>query len=45
MRRLIEGYLAHRGLVPGDIFCASYPRSGSVWLRIMLIEMLAGDAT
>ncbi len=35
----------HRGLRPEDLFLASYPRSGSVWMRFILVEMLSGDAT
>ena len=34
-------YLRHRGLQADDVFIASYPRSGSTWLRFMLYEMLA----
>jgi hypothetical protein len=30
----------HRGLKPRDIFVASYPRSGSTWLRFLLFEAL-----
>jgi hypothetical protein len=30
----------HRGLKPNDIFVASYPRSGSTWLRFLLFEAL-----
>lgn len=30
----------HRGLNPKDIFVASYPRSGSTWLRFLLFEAL-----
>lgn len=30
----------HRGLTPGDVFVASYPRSGSTWLRFLLFETL-----
>lgn len=30
----------HRGLNPNDIFVASYPRSGSTWLRFLLFETL-----
>ncbi len=36
----------HRGLNPADAFVASYPRSGSTWLRFLLLELLtrAGGA-
>ncbi len=30
----------HRGLTPRDVFVASYPRSGSTWLRFLLFETL-----
>lgn len=33
----------HRGLNPSDAFVASYPRSGSTWLRFLLLELLADD--
>jgi len=33
----------HRGLQPQDVFLASYPRSGSTWLRFMLFEILCGE--
>lgn len=33
----------HLGLKPQDIFQASYPRSGSTWLRFMLFEVLRGE--
>lgn len=33
----------HLGLKPQDAFLASYPRSGSTWLRFMLYEILCGD--
>jgi hypothetical protein len=32
----------HRGLGPHDCFVASYPRSGSTWLRFLLAEVLTG---
>jgi hypothetical protein len=35
----------HRGLERRDVFLACYPRSGSVWLRFLLVELLAGDAS
>ena len=36
----------HRGLNPSDAFVASYPRSGSTWLRFLLLDLLtrAGEA-
>lgn len=33
----------HIGLKPQDIFLASYPRSGSTWLRFMLYQILTGE--
>ncbi len=35
----------HRHFRPGDAFVGSYPRSGSTWLRFMLLEILAGQAS
>jgi len=35
----------HRGFRPSDVFVGSYPRSGSTWLRFMLLEILAGQAS
>lgn len=32
----------HRGLTQHDVFLGSYPRSGSTWLRFMLLEILTG---
>jgi len=36
-------WLRHRGLTPEDVFIASYPRSGSTWLRFLLLELLTRD--
>src|SRR5438067_8355273 len=33
-------WMRHRGLNRNDVFVASYPRSGSTWLRFMLFETL-----
>jgi sulfotransferase family protein len=33
----------HLGLKPQDMFLASYPRSGSTWLRFMLFQTLTGE--
>jgi estrone sulfotransferase len=33
-------WIRHRGLKRNDVFVASYPRSGSTWLRFMLFEIL-----
>lgn len=35
-------WLRHRGFRPEDVFLASYPRSGSTWLRFMVYEALTG---
>jgi hypothetical protein len=32
----------HQGVSVRDVFLASYPRSGSTWLRFMLLEVLTG---
>jgi hypothetical protein len=32
----------HRGLVPADVFIASYPKSGVTWTRFVLFEMISG---
>jgi hypothetical protein len=34
-------WIRHRGLSASDVFIASYPRSGSTWLRFLLFEILA----
>lgn len=36
-------WIQHRGLGANDVFVASYPRSGSTWLRFMLFELLTGQ--
>src|SRR5579862_9812359 len=38
-------WMRHRGFQPADVFVGSYPRSGSTWLRFMLLEILAGQAS
>jgi hypothetical protein len=34
----------HKRLTPRDAFLASYPRSGTTWLRFLLYETLTGEA-
>jgi len=38
-------WVRHNGFRPSDIFTASYPRSGSTWLRFILAEILAGQSS
>jgi|SRR3984957_1161245 len=38
-------WLRHKTLLPNDVFLASYPRSGSTWLRFLLFESLAGESS
>lgn len=38
-------WLRHQSLQPSDVFLASYPRSGSTWLRFLLYESLAGQSS
>jgi len=38
-------WMRHRGFRPTDVFVGSYPRSGSTWLRFMLLEILAGQTS
>ena len=38
-------WVRHQGFRPSDIFTASYPRSGSTWLRFILAEILAGQSS
>jgi Sulfotransferase domain len=40
--RIPHIWLRHRGLTPGDVFFASYPRSGTTWSRFTLFEILTG---
>jgi hypothetical protein len=40
--RIPHIWLRHRGLTPGDVFFASYPRSGTTWSRFTLFEILHG---
>jgi hypothetical protein len=38
-------WVRHHGFKTSDAFLGSYPRSGSTWLRFMLLEVLAGEAS
>jgi hypothetical protein len=41
--RLPVNVIRHRGTRPNDLFIASYPRSGTTWLRFLLFELLTGE--
>ncbi|HUO16170.1 MAG TPA: sulfotransferase domain-containing protein [Verrucomicrobiae bacterium] len=38
-------WVRHKSLRADDVFFASYPRSGSTWLRFVLFESIAGQAS
>jgi hypothetical protein len=38
-------WMRHRDFQKSDVFTASYPRSGSTWLRFILVELLAGQSS
>jgi hypothetical protein len=38
-------WVRHRNFQAADVFVGSYPRSGSTWLRFMLLEVLSGEAS
>ncbi len=38
-------WMRHKSLRANDVFFASYPRSGSTWLRFVLFESIAGQAS
>jgi hypothetical protein len=38
-------WLRHQSLRSSDVFLASYPRSGSTWLRFLLFESLVGESS
>lgn len=40
--RLPLNAIRSRGIRPNDLFVASYPRSGTTWLRFLLFELLTG---
>jgi hypothetical protein len=41
--RLPVTWLLHRRLQPRDVFIASFPRSGSHWLKFQLLETISGQ--
>jgi hypothetical protein len=41
--RMPAVWFRQRGLTSNDVLIASYPRSGSTWLRFMLYEVLTGQ--
>ncbi|MEP7157910.1 MAG: sulfotransferase domain-containing protein [Chloroflexota bacterium] len=45
LRWLRNSVWAKRGLRSSDVFLASYPRSGSSWIRFLIMEMFAGEAS
>jgi hypothetical protein len=40
--RVPLNWFRYTGIHPNDLFIASYPRSGTTWLRFMLFELLTG---
>lgn len=42
--RAPSAWLKHRGLRSNDVFLASYERSGSTWLRFVLLEILTRNS-
>ncbi len=42
--RAPSAWLEHRGLKSNDVFLASYERSGSTWLRFVLLEILTRNS-
>jgi len=36
-------WLRHRGFGAADVFLTCYPKSGSTWLRFMVLEVLTGE--
>jgi hypothetical protein len=42
--RLPVTWLLHRRLDPRDVFIASFPRSGSHWLKFQLFEIITGQS-
>lgn len=42
--RALSTARVHRGIQPSDVILASYPRSGSLWMRFLLMETLVGHS-
>ena len=38
-------WMRHKSLRANDVFFASYPRSGSTWMRFLLYESIAGQSS
>src|ERR1700720_3757383 len=38
-------WIRHKSLKASDVFFASYPRSGSTWLRFLLYDSLLGESS
>lgn len=45
LRAVYTSAWQHRGLRPADVFMASYPRSGSSWVRFLIMELTLGEAS
>jgi hypothetical protein len=43
--RMPLNWFRYTGIGASDLFIASYPRSGTTWLRFLLFELLTGEAS